>query len=464
MEAAERQTKQIENDSRGDSVHTLEDIRHVSGRGKRGCCYRCGMEGHFARDPECKARAVTCPKCKKIGHLAKCCKTKVENTTKRGDVHHVSEDDFAFSVQSGIRDIPTIDIELGGVQLVGVLVDSGSTRNVIDRETWEMLKRKNIKCRSWKSSRKLYSYGSEEPLNTAGEFEAELCYKDRQRTVTFVVVEEKARPILCRQTSEILATLKIEINSVSEENLIREFPRVFNGVGKLKDFQAKLHIDESVEPIAQKLRPSPFGLREKIEEKLEELVNHDVIEQVQGPTPWVSPIVVVPKPTGDIRLCVDMRKANRAIVRERHPIPTVDDALYQLNGSTTFSKLDLKWGFHQIELEEQSRNITTFMFRKGLYRYKRLMFGISSAPELYQHTIQQVLAGCEGAYNIHDDIIIHGRSVEEHDARLRKTMECIQEKGLTLNREKCVFQMSKLTFMGYLLSNKGMGLDRQSHV
>ena len=170
---------------------------------------------------------------------------------------------------------------------------------------------------------------------------------------------------------------------VSEENLLREFPRIFNGVGKLKDFQAKLHIDESVEPIAQKLRPSPFGLREKIEEKLEELVNQDVIEQVQGPTPWVSPVVVVPKPTGDIRLCVDMRKANRAIVRERHPIPTVDDVLYQLNGSTIFSKLDLKRGFHQIELEEQSRNITTFVIHKGLYRYKRLMFGKTSTPELY---------------------------------------------------------------------------------
>ena len=91
-----------------------------------------------------------------------------------------SEDDFAFSVQSDIRDITTIDIELGGIQLEGVLVDSGSTCNVIDRETWETLKRKNIKCRSWKSNQKLYSYGSEEPLNTAGEFEAELCYKDRK--------------------------------------------------------------------------------------------------------------------------------------------------------------------------------------------------------------------------------------------------------------------------------------------
>ena len=347
-------------------MHRLEDHHHVSRRGKRGCCYRCGIEGHFPRDPECTARSVTCSKCRKIGHLPKSCRTKVENNTKRGNVHQISEDDFAFLVQSDIRDIPTIDIELGGIQSEGVLVDSGSTCYVIDRETWETLKRKNIKCRSWKSNRKLYSYGSEEPLNTAGEFEAELCYKYRKCTVTFVVVEEKARPILSRQTSEILAILKIEINSVSEENLLREFPRIFNGVGKLKDFQAKLHIDESVEPTAQKLRPSPFGLREKIEEKLEELVNHDVIEYVQGPTPWVSPVVVVPKPTGDIRLCVDMRKANRAIVRERHPILTVDDVLCQLNGSTIFSKLDLKWGFHQIELEEQSRNITNICNPQGV--------------------------------------------------------------------------------------------------
>ena len=87
-----------------------------------------------------------------------------------------------------------------------------------------------------------------------------------------------------------------------------------------------------------------------------------------------------------------------------------------------FSKLDLKWGFHQFELAQQSRVITTFITHKGFDRYKRLMFGISFAPELYQHTTEQVLAGCEGGYNIHDDIIIHGRLVEEHDSRLHKTL------------------------------------------
>ena len=90
-----------------------------------------------------------------------------------------------------------------------------------------------------------------------------------------------------------------------------------------------------------------------------------------------------------------MRRVNEAIVRERHPKSTVDDVLYQLNRSTVFSKLDLKWRFHQIELEQQTRAITTFISHKGLYRKERLMFGINCAPKLYQDTIQRALAGCD---------------------------------------------------------------------
>ena len=106
----------------------------------------------------------------------------------------------------------------------------------------------------------------------------------------------------------------------------------------------------------------------------------DITEEVPNtPTTWVSPLIVAPKPDGDIRVCVDMRRANEAIVRERHPIPTIEEILYDLNGSTVFNKIDLKWGFHLIELEESSREITTYTTHRGLYRYKRLMFGISSA-------------------------------------------------------------------------------------
>ena len=112
----------------------------------------------------------------------------------------------------------------------------------------------------------------------------------------------------------------------------------------------------------------------------------DIIEIVSGPTSWVSPVVVVHKPSGDIRLCVDMRQDNMAVKRERFPIPTIDKVLQDLNQSKFFSMLDLTSAYHQTELSPESRDITTFGTYKGLYQYKRLMFGISCAPEMYHFT------------------------------------------------------------------------------
>ncbi|XP_021343899.1 uncharacterized protein K02A2.6-like [Mizuhopecten yessoensis] len=198
-------------------------------------------------------------------------------------------------------------------------------------------------------------------------------------------------------------------------------------------------------------------MRQKVSDKIDELENLDIIEKVNTHTQWVSPVIVVPKPDGDIRLCVDMRRANEAIIRERHPIPTADEILYDINGSKVFSRLDLKYGYHQIELAEQSRNITTFVTHKGLYRYKRLMFGITSAPEQYQHIVAQVFHDIEGVQNISDDIVVHGQTKEEHDARLEKVLERIRETGLTLNRGKCQIGLSEIEFMGHVISGKGIG-------
>jgi len=151
-----------------------------------------------------------------------------------------------------------------------------------------------------------------------------------------------------------------------------------------------------------------------------------------------------------------MRRANEAVVRERHPIPTVEEILHELNGSTVFSKLDLRMGFHQIELDEKSREITTFTTERGLYRYKRLMFGISSAPEKYQKIIRDALRKCDGVANIADDIIVHGRGTEHHDQRLFAVLDRLQELNLTLNKEKCEFRMSKLTFFGHVVTSRGI--------
>ena len=122
-----------------------------------------------------------------------------------------------------------------------------------------------------------------------------------------------------------------------------------------------------------------------------------------------------------------MRQANCAVERERHPIPAIDEVLQDMSRSKVFSKLDLRLGYHQIELSEES-----LITHQGLCRNKRLMFGISSTPKRYQQVIQQTFQDIEGVQNISDDIIIQGATQERHDERLQKVMTHLREEVLTL--------------------------------
>ena len=482
MEASEKQAGNIEGFQRAEMNQVRfrpQNTRDQRKTGKEGMkCFRCDQAGHHQKDPNCPARNKECFKCNKKGHFSKCCKTKnVQATTKSAktyqgkkpnihlvDANDSTDDEYAFTISDG--KLPKICLEIGGVPNVEMIVDSGACCNVIDRKLWEKLKKEKINCVSTKCTKQLYSYGSSQPLKVAGCFVAKVSFKDASFDAEFTVIEEKGQALLGRDTAIKLNVLKIndgvEINSVessamSGQNIISEYGDCFQGLGKLKDFQLDIPIDKTVKPVAQQVRRVPFSLRSQIEKKLDELEKLDVIEKAQGPTPWISPVVIIPKSNDEIRLCVDMRQANSAIVRERHPKPTVEEVLHEFNGSSVFSKLDIKWAFHQVELSEDSRPITTFVTHKGLYRYKRLMFGVSCAPEMYQRIIQQVLQGCEGAINIFDDIIVHGATVSEHNQRLHQLLQRIRERGLTLNKDKCKFNMSQVEFMGHLLSARGIG-------
>ena len=113
----------------------------------------------------------------------------------------------------------------------------------------------------------------------------------------------------------------------------------------------------------------------------------DIIEKAEGPTSWVNPLVVVEKPNGDIRICLDTRQANRAIVYEKHPVPAVKETLQEVSNAKVFSKMDLNMAFHQIELHPDSRDITTFAAPNGLYRYERLLFSVNMATEKFQQIV-----------------------------------------------------------------------------
>ena len=460
----------VSEQSKEDANRVFEKSERPNGKQKRKKggiqCYRCGSSGHLGKDPKCPAKGQTCRKCKGKDHFASVCKTKPKS---RGGANQVQEEleasgeqvDYAFRVTNEVHS-NLLKLSVGGVQLE-MLVDSGATNNIVDEETWENLKAKKIKCKSEAApiGRKLYAYASSKPLPVKGRFLCEVLIGKGKAQAEFLVIKGKGVPLLCKDTAMKLGVLRIgvDIATVAEtkHTLQQQFPEVFSGVGKLKSKQVTLHVDPKVKPVAQPLRRTPFNLQEKVERKIQELLDCDIIEEVDGPTPWVNPVVIIPKADGDIRLCIDMRRANEAILRGRHPIPTVDELLHSMNGSKVFSKLDLKWGYHQLELSQESRQITTFVTHKGLFRYKRLLFGVSSASELYQHEISTALAGIEGVDNISDDIIVHGPDQKTHDQRLLKTMERLRQHGLTLNADKCLFNVDRLVFMGILLSEKGIG-------
>lgn len=211
-----------------------------------------------------------------------------------------------------------------------------------------------------------------------------------------------------------------------------------------------------VTPVAQPYRRAPVHLERKLEEKLDSLERRGIIERVNEPCQWVSALVPVLKANGEVRPCVNMRPANKAIVRENHPLPTCEQMWALLSGSKVFSKLDIKDAFHQIELSPGSRFITTFISKRGLMRYTRLMFGINNAPELFQKAMDKILAGCEGSIAYLDDILVFGKDLNDHDAKLSKVLSRLQDYNVQLNEEKLELRKKKVKFVGHYISELGV--------
>ena len=343
------------------------------------------------------------------------------------------------------------------------MADSGASVNVLDERNYRaltnrpMLKQTKVRIHPYKSSK---------PLTVLGKFTATLKFKSTCIKGKIYVVQGSGGSLLSWKTSQQLGLLKA-VHSVNEDSspridkLVEEYDELFHGLGKLKGYQVKLHIDESVQPVAQPHRRVPFHVRQQLEEQLKRDEELGVIERIEGPTPWVSPIVVAPKPKspGQIRVCVDMRQANQAIKRERHVTPTIKEIIGDLNGAKVFSKLDLNQGYNQLELAPESRYITTFGTHLGLMRYKRLNFGISSAAEIFQNIIRETLEGIPGALNISDDILVFGKTQRAYDHTLEAVFQRLKERGLTLNKSKCEFGKVKVEFFGYVFSGDGITPD-----
>ena len=160
-----------------------------------------------------------------------------------------------------------------------------------------------------------------------------------------------------------------------------------------------------------------------------------------------------------IRICVDLTKLNQSVRRERHMLPSVEQTLAQLGGATVFSKLDANSGFWQIELTKESSQLTTFITPFGRYCFNRLPFGITSASEHFQKGMSEILQGLEGVVCLIGDILVYGKTQEEHDKHLTTILHKITVAGVTLKEDKCEIPKTQVKYLGQLIDKHRIHLD-----
>ncbi|XP_064482118.1 uncharacterized protein K02A2.6-like [Ornithodoros turicata] len=225
----------------------------------------------------------------------------------------------------------------------------------------------------------------------------------------------------------------------SNINFPHQFTLLFaNGLGFPKGFSHKVTARHAAQPVQQKLRRLPLEVREKVSAERHKLEQADIIERIDA-SQWVSPIVVVWKKSGELRLCADHRKPNEAIVVDSHPLSHPDDLFHSLAGARHYSKLDLSSAHHQLVLAKESHNITAFTTHEGLFRYKKVIRGLASAAAAFQKMLSVVLKCCKGVLHYLNDILIFGRTKKDHVRHMVLVLRNLEETGLHLNKKKYVF-------------------------
>lgn len=234
----------------------------------------------------------------------------------------------------------------------------------------------------------------------------------------------------------------------------------FNGqLGECKVLECEIPTGNA-KPINQALRLRPQREREAVELQVQQWLGDGVIRPSKSP--WASNVVTVRKKDNTIRCCIDYRPLNSVTERDVYPLPTREEMLSCFTGMTLFSSLDLNQGYMQICINENDIAKTAFTVQSGFYEFTRMPFGLCNAPAAFQRTMDYVLAGLK--YNAClvylDDIIIFGRSVDEHNRNLVKVLQAIRDAGLTIKPSKCAFSVTEIKFIGHIISADGIAMDQ----
>ena len=486
----------------GDSK--VKKVEYKKGEYKRRSfkeCFRCGRNNHRADD--CYFQKTKCYICEQVGHIqSKCPKNtgKREGSTRQSARHHkhkygkkkssevkkVAESDtesLTSSYESGrdsdcegasalkyVRGVTgrnseiKVQIKINEVP-VRMELDTGAAVSLMP----EQMKNELLPKTKLKTSDITLRTVTGEKVKVLGKCKVQVTYEGQvKEKMPLYIVEAKGPALFGRDWlskikldwEKIVAVKKIETVKDNElKQVLLRYDRVFGKtLGKIQGVQATLQLKEKASPKFFKARPVPFAVKKGIETELHRLENEGVIERIQY-SDWAAPIVPVKKPSGEIRICGDYKvTVNQALQVPQHPIPRAEELFQALNGGEKFTKLDLSQAYQQVELDPESKKYVSINTHLGLYAYRRLPYGISSAPAIFQAVMDKILQGLNvGCYL--DDIVITGRNDKEHLQNLEKVLARLQEANVRLRQDKCVFMAPSITYLGFTINHEGVRMD-----
>ena len=418
-------------------------------------CKYCGRR-HGKRD--CPAFGQICHQCNGRNHFKSCCRSKKPSVTTRKKVHVVDEHDFVVDAveESNSNDSWIVPLLVQNV-MIPMKLDTGSDVNILPLDDFNSLQhRPHLR----QTQVKLTAYNGED-IPVKGQAVLAVKHRGHTQRALFVICPGKVQPILGRKMCDDMGLVKrVLAVEQKEDRILDEYQDLFKGLGCVPgEINIKLRPD--AEPVVEPCRKVPFGKFKELEEELKRMEDNDVITKITEPTDWVNSLHLVYKPDGSLRVCIDPRNLNRAIRREHFNLPTREEIMAKMSNGKYFSKIDCTRGFWQLKLDEESSKLCTFNTPFGRYRYLRLPFGVSCAPEIYHRTIHQLFENIPNVDTSMDDIIIWGSTQEEHDASVRRVLDKCREAGLSLKKEKCEIGVTELKFLGEIVSKDGMKPDPQ---
>jgi hypothetical protein len=261
----------------------------------------------------------------------------------------------------------------------------------------------------------------------------------------------------------LFASLKMKGKSeVSELPVVCEFPDVFpEDVSELppeREVEFTIDLIPGTSPVSMApYRMSASELSE-LKKQLEELIEKKFIRP--SVSPWGAPLLVKKK-DGSMRLCIDYRQLNKVTIKNKYPLPRIDDLMDQLVGAKVFSKIDLRSGYHQIRVKAEDISKTAFRTRYGHYEYSVMPFGVTNAPGVFMEYMNRIFHSFLDRFVVVfiDDILVYSKSEEEHEEHLRMVLQTLKEKKLYAKLSKCEFWLKEVSFLGHVISSGGITVD-----